>query len=275
MPLISSAAEVPAGATRLDVEFGGQIRLLAAMAGPGNARPGELLPLTLYWQALGPVPQDYTVFVHLLGQHDRVLAQRDAAPGLGAQPTSQWAPGRMVIDPYPLALPEAAYAPDQAMWEVGLYDAQTGQRLQTADGRDNVRFGEVAIIPAAELLSFPFGPVTLTGYHLDRLALSAGETLHLALQWQTPAGVSQPVQVTVQLVGEAGNVGARVSRLSESAPAADDLYELVLDASAPAGAYDLEVLVTDPASGQSLPLLGADGQPRGDRARLTKLRLYP
>jgi hypothetical protein len=40
------------------------------------------------------------------------------------------------------------------------------------------------------------------------------------------------------------------------------------------GAYDLELIVIEPDSGQPLPLLGADGQPRGDRARLTKVRVY-
>ena len=79
-----------------------------------------------------------------------------------------------------------------------------------------------------------------------------------------------PAQVTVQLVGEAGNVAAQISGSLDQG-----VYALALGTDAPPGAYDLEVLVTDPGSGQTLPLLGADGQPRGDRARLTKVRLYP
>jgi hypothetical protein len=54
-----------------------------------------------------------------------------------------------------------------------------------------------------------------------------------------------------------------------------DRVALALGAGAPPGAYDLEVQVFDPATGQVLPLLGADGQPQSDRARLTKVRVYP
>ncbi len=267
VPLVEPTTEgLPAGAIRLDADFGGQIRLLGAVTGANTGRPGDILPLTLYWQAVGPVDRDYTVFVHLLGRHDRVIAQRDAAPGLGARPTSRWAPGRIVADPYLLALPDATYAPDQALWEVGLYDAATGRRLPIAAGGDNVRFGEIAIEPAPDPLRLEFGPVALTGYELDRLALMPGETLHLTLHW---AG-GGPAAVTVQLVSEQDQVSAQATGdLSWS------VYTLTLPVGTPPGAYDLELLVADPATGETLPLLGTDGRPRSDRARLTKVRLYP
>ena len=261
-----SAGELPTGAMRLGVGFGGQIRLLGALTGQTTVRPAGILPLTLYWQAVGPIAEDYTVFVHLLGQYDRVIAQRDAAPGLGAQPTGQWAPGEMIADPYLLALPEAAYAPDQMVWEVGLYDTQTGQRLQAADGTDNVRFGAVTLQPAADPLHLNFGPAALTGYELNRLALRPGEALHVTLHW-TGQG---PVRVTMQLASETGEAAAQASGDLDQG-----VYTLILDASARPGAYDLEMLLVDPATEATLPLLGADGQPQGDRAQLTKVRLYP
>lgn len=269
-PLISAdAAGLPEGAIPLDQDFGEQIRLLGVVTGKGDrqprtVQPGDVLELILYWEALAPIEHDYTVFVHLLGEHERVLAQRDAAPGLGARPTSQWAQGQVVADPYLLALPEAAYAPDQAVWEVGLYDAATGQRLPVASGGDNVRFGAVSVQPAAEPARFDFGPVALTGYELDRLSLAPGEVLGVSLHWDGDTAV----EVTVQLVDEAGAVQTQASGdLNRRA------YALTLAEGAPPGAYDLEVLLTHQASGQLLPLLGADGQPRGDRVRLTKVRL--
>jgi hypothetical protein len=256
---------LPEGAIRLDADFGRQIRLLGAVTGDDAVRPGDVMALTLYWQALEAVERDYTVFVHLLGEHDRVLAQRDAAPGLGARPTSRWTPGQVVADPYLLALPEAAYAPDRAVWEVGLYDAASGQRLPLAAGGDNVRFGAVSVEPAVEPLRLDFGPLALTGYELDRLALAPGEALRVTLHWQGEG----PANVSVQLVSEQGDVVAQAGgSLSQG------VFVLALPANAPPGAYDLEALVSDPATGETLPLLGADGQPRGGRARLTKVRLY-
>jgi hypothetical protein len=261
----ASAGGLPRGATQLGVDLG-PIRLLGAVEAGDSVQPGGILALTLYWEAQGQVERDYTVFVHLLGQHERVIAQRDAPPGLGAHATSRWAPGQVVVDPYLLAVPGAAYAPDEAMWEVGLYDAQTGQRLATAEGSDHVRFGAVAVRPAAGPLQLDFGPVALAGYDLDRLAMGPGETLRVTLQWEGET----PVSVTVQLAGEAGQVEAKALGGLDQ-----EVYVLTMTAAAPPGAYDLEVLVVDSATGAALPLLGADGQPQSDLARLTKVRLYP
>jgi hypothetical protein len=268
VPLVeATAGGLPQLALRLETDVGGQIRLLGGMLGDETVvQPGDVLTLTLYWQAREPVDRDYTVFVHLLGQYDRVIAQRDAAPGLGARPTSGWTPGQVVVDPYLLALPEAAYAPDEAVWEVGLYDATTGKRLQTPEGQDNVRFGAISVQSRAEPLHLDFGAVVLTGYELDRLALAAGETLHVSPRW-TGEG---PVRVTVRLVGEAGSVAGEFTGDLEQR-----VYSLMPGTQAGPGAYDLEVLLQDPVTGNTLPLLGADGQPQSDHATLTKIRLYP
>jgi len=257
---------LPPGGLPLNVDFGAQIRLLGAATAAETVQPGDVLDLTLYWQPLAPIEEDYVVFVHLLGEHERVIAQRDAPPGLGSQPTSGWTVGQMVTDPYLLALPPAAYAPDRAVWEVGLYEASSGRRLPTDDGRDAVRFGSLSVRPGGEPLHLDFGAAALTGYQLDRLALSPGESLEVSLRW-TGAG---PAQVKVQLTDEQGQV-----RVQVQGDLGQETYRLALDAGAPPGAYDLEVVVVDPRTGQLLPLLGADGQPRADRARLTKVRLYP
>jgi hypothetical protein len=111
-----------------------------------------------------------------------------------------------------------------------------------------------------------FGSVALTSYDLDRLTLRPGESLQVTLQWQ---GTSQ-AQIAVQLVDEAGNVAVIATGDLD-----DGVLVLPLDPNAPPGAYDLEVQVIDLATGQPLPLLGADGQQRGDRVRLTKIRVYP
>lgn len=274
-PVVGLAGEGEAeGWLPLGVDFG-PIRLVGASTTAQDACPGDTLALTLFWEATGPVTQDYTVFVHLLGQHERVIAQRDAPPGLGARATSGWSHGQRVVDPYLLAVPEAAYAPDQAVWEVGLYDSRTGRRLQAAGSGDQIRFGRVAIRPAARPLRLNFGQLALTGYDLDRLALSQNELLQVALQWAAPTGDMEPVTVTVQLVGEAGNVAVQASHRLGLPLEDPDGYALTLGSAAPPGAYDLEVMVSDATAGRALPLLGADGQPRGDRARLTKVRLYP
>lgn len=267
MPLVESmSGELPSDALPLDADFGRQIRLVGAVTGNDTAHPGDILPLTLYWQAVARPERNYTVFVHLLGQQERVIAQRDTAPGLGASPTSSWKPGQAVADPYLIALPPAAYAPDKAVWEVGLYDATNGQRLPMADGRDSLRFGAVSILPSDKPLRLDFGPVALTGYELDRLALTPNEMLHVTLQWEGDG----PANISIQLVSEQGDVATQVEGTINQS-----MFTLTLPDSASPGVYNLEVLATDPATGATLPLLGADAQPQSDRAQLTKIRLLP
>ncbi|MCA9989522.1 MAG: hypothetical protein KDE29_00825, partial [Anaerolineales bacterium] len=58
-------------------DFGGQIALIGYDA-PAEARPGETIPITLYWQAQQPLQINYQVFVHLLLPDGRTLvAQSD------------------------------------------------------------------------------------------------------------------------------------------------------------------------------------------------------
>ena len=262
----SGSGELPTDALPLNVDFGGQIRLIGAVTENHTAHPGDILPLTLYWQAIVRPERNYTVFVHLLGRQDRVIAQRDTAPGLGANPTSQWKSGQVVADPYLITLPPGAYTPDEAVWEVGLYDSTSGQRLSMTDGRDSLRFGEVLILPSDKPLHLDFGPVALSGYELDRLALTPNETLHVTLQWEGKGSAN----VSVQLVNEQGIVAAQ-----NEGSIKQTMFSLTLPNGSSPGVYDLEVLVTDPATGATLPLLGADSQPQSERARLTKIRLLP
>ncbi|MGC9332997.1 MAG: hypothetical protein ACP5JJ_02545 [Anaerolineae bacterium] len=92
--------------------------------------------LTLTWQAVAPVPDDYTVFVHALQDGEKV-AQRDSRPCDGVCPTDTWQPGQILIDRHPLTLPAAA-PPTSLRLAVGLYLLDSGQRAAVASGGDMV-----------------------------------------------------------------------------------------------------------------------------------------
>jgi hypothetical protein len=116
--------------------FGGQIELIGYAMDRRALRPGETLALTLYWQQIGAIPLNYSVFAHVRGEGESLWAGQDAWPQQGAAPTSAWRPGEIVIDPYTLTL-NAETPPGLYDVEVGLYDAETGARLQAIadDGR--------------------------------------------------------------------------------------------------------------------------------------------
>jgi hypothetical protein len=90
------------------------------------------LTLTLFWQATAPIEVDFTVFVQLVDATNTIVAQQDHKPQEGFYPTPYWQPGEEIIDthilPLPLTLPPGGYT-----LLLGLYEVETGQRLQILD----------------------------------------------------------------------------------------------------------------------------------------------
>jgi len=66
-------------------------------------RQGEVMRLTLYWQARRPVLRDYTVSVKCLDAGGQWVAQHDQQPLGGFYPTSLWQPGEVIADYYELS----------------------------------------------------------------------------------------------------------------------------------------------------------------------------
>jgi len=114
-----------------------QFSQVARLAGydlqPSLAAPGGTVQLILHWQALGSTPQNYTVFVHVLGPDGQLVAQADAPPCSGQCPTYGWITGEYLADRHTFGLPADALAGKHQI-AVGLYDRVSGQRLPAGDG---------------------------------------------------------------------------------------------------------------------------------------------
>jgi hypothetical protein len=110
----------------------------------GEAAAGEKLPVTLYWQGEGGVELPYTVFIHLVDEAGALVAQQDNWPVQGQWPPTCWRDGEVVVDEYELGLPEGM-RPGQYTLLVGMYDADGGERLLTAEGVDQVRLVELRL----------------------------------------------------------------------------------------------------------------------------------
>jgi hypothetical protein len=109
-------------------------------------RPGEVLPVSLTWRALEMPAENYTVFVHLIDESERVWAQHDGQPVGGWRPTSSWQPGEEITDHHGLALP-VDIPPGEYRLVVGLYDATTGERLLVYTGEGTVPSERVLVGP--------------------------------------------------------------------------------------------------------------------------------
>jgi len=268
------------------------MRLLGYDLSTEAVEPGGQVEVTLYWEALSPTERDYTVFVHLLGEGELLVAQRDTLPGLGLLSTTWLEPGYCWADRYVVPVPETAYAPDLAQIEVGLYDATTGARLPTSSGGDNVRFGRIELrarpgeIPNS--ISINFGnEMELVGYDLDRRIARSGEMVELTLYWRALQQMDVNYTVSTQLIDPAQRKAAQHDGWPLDGAAPTTIWspgEPVVDTRAltilpdtPAGVYDLRVAVYLLEDGEivHLPVISQRGEMLFDYQLLTKVRVIP
>jgi hypothetical protein len=109
-----------------------------------EARPREVIHITLYWQARETMDRDYTVFTHIIDGEDYIWAQDDDQPLNGNYPTSFWDPGEMVQDQYEMTLP-AEIPMGEYEIEVGVYLASTGERLPVLDDAGEMQDNRVLL----------------------------------------------------------------------------------------------------------------------------------
>jgi len=103
-----------------------------------DLRPGSNLDITLFWQGMVPIEQDYQVFVHLMDENWQRVAGSDSAPRGGWWPTSAWEPTQLFDDQVALALP-AELPPGQYTVIAGLYQLDTLDRLPVDGPADRIR----------------------------------------------------------------------------------------------------------------------------------------
>lgn len=126
--VLVSGVPLPDGATN----FEDKIALLDVNLSDSTLQPGGLLDLSLTWQALAPLAEDYTVFVQVLDANDQIVGQVDSWPVQGTYPTSQWMPGEPVVDHYQVQL-ASELPPSPYRVQVGFYLLQTLRRLSVLD----------------------------------------------------------------------------------------------------------------------------------------------
>lgn len=138
-----------------DALFGQQIRLAGIDVTHEEARPGETVTVTLQWEAMADIVEDYTGFVHLVAPGKGDVAQDDHPPLDGGFPTRLWSAGMLVSDRYVLELPQDL-EPGPHELLAGFYRPDSGQRLpaisqQTGDRwkDDLVLVGTLVVAPEA------------------------------------------------------------------------------------------------------------------------------
>ena len=125
--------ELPAIQHPMFAQLGEGVHFLGYDLEDDGVRPGETLHLTLYWQAADDSAVSYTVFTHLLDANSQLWGQQDSIPGQGSLPTTGWLSGEVVVDEYEIEI-DAGAPQGEYVIEIGMYQAETGERLPVFDG---------------------------------------------------------------------------------------------------------------------------------------------
>ncbi len=112
------------------LNFGDKLLLLGYDL-PAAARPGDLLPVTLYWQSLAPMDLRYRGFVHLVDDQGRLWGQHDDDPACRLL-TTDMRPGQRSARQFRLPL-DPTTPPGEYTILAGLYDPVTLERLEIWD----------------------------------------------------------------------------------------------------------------------------------------------
>jgi mannosyltransferase len=115
-------------AVELDARFGESIRLRGYALDNAAFSPGDIVPVTLFWEAQAPIAEQYKVTVQLLDGEGHLVAQVDTEPRDGLAPTTSWQSDQALIDRYGLLLPPDA-PPGRCSLIVALYHLASGERL--------------------------------------------------------------------------------------------------------------------------------------------------
>jgi len=118
-----------------DARLGDAVALRGYTLVPTAPQRGDVLQLTLFWEALAVPDARYKVFVHLQGEDGSIVSQYDGEPGHGMNPTTEWLPEQGVFrDRYGVVVPGDLVSGEYRLF-AGLYDISGAPRVPiTVDG---------------------------------------------------------------------------------------------------------------------------------------------
>jgi hypothetical protein len=244
-----------------------------------EVEPGGTLRLALYWNALRDVEQDYILDLQLRDQAGQVQIQHTQRPVDGTYPTTQWEGGEVLRDWHDVQVPPDAtqgeYELVLTVLEGDVVQGETSLGSVEVKGRPHY-----FIVPDIQHISeVTVGEnIQLLGYALEREQVKPGDTFTLTLYWQALASMDTSYTVFTHLLdAEHGIRGQKDSIPGSGAlptttwlegEVLTDVYDLVVDADAPAGKYLLEIGMYEAATGLRLSLYDSSGELVGDRLLL-------
>ncbi|MCK6624868.1 MAG: glycosyltransferase family 39 protein [Anaerolineae bacterium] len=138
----------------LEANFAGQVKLLGYDLPQRRVQPGEGLPLTLYWQGLRWLGEDFVIFERLLDNQEMAWGGYDRRAKENYS-TLFWAPGEIVTDGF--AVPVDAAAPP------GVYHLSLGWYRQVGEQAESLAIINPETGQPTESTAVMIGPIKVGG----------------------------------------------------------------------------------------------------------------
>ena len=166
-PTTLNANEITSTLRPVDIVYGDKMKLIGYELSSRRTQPGESLTLTLYWQSLTPMDDDYSIGIRVLDANGREIGKRDSYPGHGMLPTRLWYAGQIIRDEYWLPI-NADATPGLAKIQISLYSRATRRDLPASDTQGNTITPFIAQIKiGTPQITVPQMQFT-TGYRLNK-----------------------------------------------------------------------------------------------------------
>jgi hypothetical protein len=253
--------------------------LLGARIHTDRAEPGDVIWLTLYWQAADPPPLPGPpipeapglapeAVLEVFGQDEVRIANLHSYHGRGLYPASLWAPGAIIADRFALRLD-----PDTQTPVLGRVFARL------AEGSPGIEVATIKVVPER----WPGPPETTLALFGEHIALASltltpetaypGDTVTAQVVWYVPLGQPGQDYTTLVHLGQPDEPpivtgdrpplgGAYPTGAWANGETISDAYQLDLPPDLLPGRYPVWIGLYDPATGERLPVtVEGDTQP--------------
>ena len=274
-----------------DLSFGGELMLMGYDLELDRLESDGQLDITLYWQDLEPIGENYEVVLKLLDGAYKVWGREEGPPVDGLLPTGTWQKGELIVDRHTIrSLPGT---PPGDYWiEVALYGT-FGRRWLEPDPESSALLGPVTLpsqrwspkaLDIEQHVEANLGDgIRLLGYNIES-GFRPGDNIHLTLFWQCLEETEQSYTVFTHLVDAEDNIAAQKDNPPvdgfypttkwEGGEIVRDQYDLTIPQDIALGEYRFKVGMYLVETGERLRAVRGDESLPEDAVTLPPLQVH-
>ena len=264
---------VPVGTRRVLPELvdrGRGVSLLAAEVDTESAHPGDVIWLTLYWQAGEPPAEPPEFVLEVFGRQMARIANLHSYHGRGLYPASLWPPGEVIVDRFAVRIDPATEAPVLGRVFARIDGGAPGIEVAT------VKIEPREPPPAPDSWAAELGDhIALVNATIQPAQSPAGQRVQILVRWYVPVGAPRRDYTTLIHLGppdapplSTGDSpplgGAYPTGAWRNGETIDDRYFLLIPPGLAPGPYPVWIGLYDPITGERLPVaVEGELQPNG------------